>query len=213
MLEGLKKILNTSSGYANFSRIIGAQKQRETFVNHYLINNPSNTPFKILDIGCGTGELIDLFPAGTEYIGIDPNSDYINFCINKYSSHKVKCQFHVSGVDTLDKLDIPQEWADIVVMSGVLHHLNDNQVRNAFKFSSKVLQKNGKFVSIDGLRKTNQNPFVKWVLDNDRGKYVRHEEEYTSLAKEFFPNVETFAWSGSLRIPSSHLIMTLKLNS
>jgi SAM-dependent methyltransferase len=69
----------------------------------------------------------------------------------------------------------------------------------------------GKMVTYDGCRIPNQHPFDRWMLDNDRGKFVRTRDAYAELASSVFPSVEINLHSNLLRIPYTHAIMTLSL--
>src|SRR5258706_4396133 len=76
---------------------------------------------RILDIGCGTGTLLELMP-DVNYMGYDPNPRYIAYA-NKHFGKKGRfnCDYltHISDEDA--------ETVDIVLLNGVLHHVSDHQ--------------------------------------------------------------------------------------
>src|SRR4051812_36766460 len=98
--------------------LLGADACRRQMVREYL---PSVTGKRILDIGCGTGELLRYLP-GAEYVGIDLSEPYI---LHARKRHGSRGQF-ICG-DALSAA-IPGSF-DIAIAWGILHHLGDDACR------------------------------------------------------------------------------------
>lgn len=138
--NGLYKLLLSSIVYSIFSRLISSKKKMKCFVDNYI------RPFdncKILDIGCGPARILEYYPNNIEYVGIDINEDYINNARNTYGSDKRT--FLCSTVDDINQLEFSQ--FDIITCLGVLHHLDDNQVKQLMKYFSKWLKPSGHICS------------------------------------------------------------------
>ncbi len=79
---------------------------------------------RVLDIGCGTGNLAKWFRF-KDYTGIDPNKSYIQKAKEKFP----ELEFRVTDAAT-DPL--PSRVYDYAVLINVLHHLTDKQVAKLF---------------------------------------------------------------------------------
>ncbi|MGD9580893.1 MAG: hypothetical protein AB7V50_05940, partial [Vampirovibrionia bacterium] len=70
-----------------------------------------------------------------------------------------------------------------------------------------TLKTGGKLVTLDGCYTDKQFFVKKYILDMDRGKYVRNQKEYTPLASNYFDNVQTKIIDDLLNIPYTHIVM------
>ena len=61
-------------------------------------------------------------------------------------------------------------------MVGVFHHVNDNYIKIFLKKSEKF-----KVYAIDAVRSEDHNFFTKLLMNFDKGKYVRFEDQYKRL--------------------------------
>jgi 2-polyprenyl-3-methyl-5-hydroxy-6-metoxy-1,4-benzoquinol methylase len=87
----------------------------------------SKAKLKILDVGCGSGELaLYLAKKGHQVIGIDRESEYISMALRNANNDAVTIQFHAISIENYQ----PDEQFDIVVSTDVLEHIQDD--RKAF---------------------------------------------------------------------------------
>jgi len=49
------------------------------------------------------------------------------------------------------------------------------------RFILQALKPGGTFLALDGVYMPDQTKLVKWLLDNDRGRFVRAEKGYKDL--------------------------------
>jgi cyclopropane fatty-acyl-phospholipid synthase-like methyltransferase len=96
---------------------------------------------------------------------------------------------------------------DIVLAIGVVHHLDDSHASNLFSLASRALVPGGRLLTLDGVYTDDQSVFVKRMLNNDRGKYVRTEPANKALATQMFSSVSTSVRHDLFRIPYTVLIM------
>ena len=194
---GVRYFLSRPKIYDFFQFLIGGRSARKYVISRFVSEKNS-----ILDIGCGTGYALDFIPQTCSYEGFDLNKIYINYARNKYGQRgKFYCQ-------NAGKSNIPIENKyDIVLAMGLIHHLNDVEADNFFKFSSHVLKPSGKLLTLDGVYEKGQNPVAKFMLNNDRGKYIRFKEAYLELAQRHFDHVSSEVNCNLFKIPYSCCIL------
>lgn len=93
---------------------------------------------KILDVGCGQGTISKILSeAGANVYGIDLSETSINYVKKNYPEIKVK-------VGNALKIDFPNNYFDIVVCIGVLHHTPDT--RKGFEECVRITKPGGKIL-------------------------------------------------------------------
>ncbi|MCH8050133.1 methyltransferase domain-containing protein [Patescibacteria group bacterium] len=105
---------------------------------------------RVLDVGCGTGDLIlaakaHTGPAG-KVIGIDGSPKMINVAQRKAAKANVKVVFQVG---LIEKTTFPDQTFDVVLSSLMMHHLTDNLKCQGFAEVYRVLKPNGRFMIVD----------------------------------------------------------------
>lgn len=92
---------------------------------------------KILDVGCGTGAVLDfLKDRGFIVEGVDNNEEALKYCRNKNLS---------VTLGSAEKMEYPDETFDLVLALDVLEHLSDPAL--AVKEVFRVLKKGGLFIA------------------------------------------------------------------
>ena len=96
---------------------------------------------KVLEIGCGTGQLSAYFAIGTnnQIIGLDPTLASLQLA-TKFSSENNLKNIKFVNADIFDDV-FKENSFDYIWCNGVLHHTKDPY--GAFKISIKYLKKNG----------------------------------------------------------------------
>lgn len=200
---GARSLLRFAFIYDLYQWLVGSRAARDRLFATHL---PLSEGCVLLDIGCGTGELLEYLPAHIRYTGVDINPHYIELARKKYGS---RGRFEHIDVSDIDRLALPQGSFDVVVLYGVLHHLNDEEVRSVLSFARSMLQSSGVVFTVDGVYLEDQSWIKKFILSKDRGHYVRFDHEYKKLARAIFPNTETFVERNSLRIPTDYFVMRM----
>lgn len=188
----LRSILSVTFVYDSYQKIVGGYKARRLFIQEHVNILPGQ---KMLDIGCGTGYILDFLP-DIEYFGYDLSLKYIKSAKKKYGH---KAHFICAEVSKLN-IKNPGTY-DYVIASGVLHHLNDEECKLLFDTALIALKPNGKLITLDGCFIPNQNKISKLFLKLDRGNFVRTEKEYLELSKKSFKNVKSDINNNYFNIP------------
>lgn len=157
---------------------------------------------RILDIGCGPADVLEVLPEAIDYHGFDLEPNYI---AQAKARHGSRGNFEVRAVspDAVEGLGS----FDLIMAIGVLHHLTDAEVEVVMAGAAKVLKPGGRLVTFDGVFIPWQNPIAKALLHLDRGRFVRSEAGYTTAAAHHFGEVQTKIYHDILRIPYTHIIM------
>jgi cyclopropane fatty-acyl-phospholipid synthase-like methyltransferase len=180
--------------------LVGASHARTTYVDDYLGMQDVS---RLLDVGCGTAELLQHLPEVIFYVGFDVSVKYIDSAKRSFSHrHAEFVAEQVTGTTLA-----PYEPFDRVAATGLLHHLDDCEVTQLFQLAKGKLKDDGFFVSIDPCYVDNQSLISKMLVDHDRGKNVRTLWDYKCLAESVFKKVEIHHRNDLLRIPYDHAIL------
>lgn len=202
--SGLKRILSLSWGYKLFQSLIGARQAKHWINQNFWQLSPGQ---KVLDIGCGPGVIANDLPPDVRYVGFDISEEYIAHARAKFADDPSKS--FVVGIASDFSGDLPEQMknVDLVIMNGLLHHLDDNEARTALQLAYQALAPRGRLVCLDGCFLMRQAPIDRWLLHRDRGQNVRSEPEWKLLVSQVFPNFQTYILTGLLRIPYTHIVI------
>lgn len=196
--DGIRKILSHPVVYEAFQNIMGARRGRAMLVRDYI------RPFsgmRILDLGCGTAEILSFLPSDITYVGYDMSPEYIAAARAKFSARGT---FHCrlleeTEVATLEKFDL-------VMGLGVLHHLDDGSAEQFMRLANAALKSDGRVLTRDPVYARGQNLIARFLVSRDRGQNVRDADGYAAIARRVFGSVK-----GSLThqrwIPYTHYTM------
>lgn len=196
----LNSILEQPAVYKLFSALVGAQNSQSAFVNQYVRPAAGS---RILDIGCGPGNILDHLPQ-VDYFGFDFNPSYIESATRRYGH---RGQFFCQRVSEARVFLEQPESFDIVLAIGILHHLDDTEAIRLFEIARHALKKGGRLVTFDGCYVDDQSRAAKYLLSRDRGRFVRDEKGYAGLAKTRFDEVRVSIRHDLLHIPYTHIIL------
>lgn len=196
-----ERILKIPFAYRSLNLLVSPASLAADTVQDYLAVPDGAT---VLDLGCGYGEIARFFVNRTEYVGVDMNSDYIEQAKKRYGGTNAK---FVVG-DIADPKILALGPFDLVLLTGVLHHLTSDEVIALVKASSNLVAESGRFVAIEPVFDPDQRLSARLIIASDRGRFVRDKEGYISLLSHGFQKVEANVQHGRLRIPYSHIILS-----
>ena len=199
MIDKLSSVLNIPAGYRLFRWLIGGECAWRTYLIEYVKPVPGE---KILDIGCGPADVLHYLPQ-VNYTGLDISPDYIRSAKQRFGS---RGRFLCGDVGLIP-IEAEQGSFDLVLATGVLHHLNNEPAAGLFDLARRALRPAGRLITYDGCYVPQQSRIARWLLARDRGKFVRPQQEYLELASAHFAEVDSYLRQDLLRIPYTHLIM------
>ncbi len=196
-MRDLRLLLGLPQVYRLFVRAVG--QRRELYIDEYVQPRAGQ---RILDIGCGPGDVLEYLPDGVEYLGVDHNQGYIEAARKRFGHRGLFLCQDANAV----AISEPHSF-DIVMANGLLHHLNDEQAGNLLSIASRALKPGGRLCTYDGCYLPRQSPLIKLLLSMDRGKFVRNKEQYEHLASRHFSSVAAHIRHDLQSIPYTILIM------
>jgi len=156
----------------------------------------------MLDIGCGTAEILSHLPDDIRYEGFDTSEAYIQKARKRFGH---RGHFHAERVGSTSLKELG--CFDVVLSFGVVHHLDDHEAETLFELAHQALVPGGVLVTIDPCFSPSQHSIARWLINHDRGQNVRNLQQYQSMAEKYFPSVHTVLHHDLLRIPYTYLIL------
>jgi cyclopropane fatty-acyl-phospholipid synthase-like methyltransferase len=198
----LRKILELPVIYNTYQYVAGAERLRKKIFSESI---KISSGMKVLDVGCGTGDLIKYLPKDINYVGIDISPEYIDFARSRFGAEKNK-EFICADVNELSS---NYRNFDTIIAIGLLHHLNDSEVEKLLTNIRECLAPSGIFYSLDPLLEKKQSVIERFIITRDRGQYVRYFNEYEGLFNKVkFSSVRKMARKDLLQIPFTHLFVS-----
>lgn len=98
---------------------------------------------------------------------------------------------------------------DLIVLEGVLHHIDDSVAVEALTFARDRLAPGGRVVTLDVVLVERQHPIARALAKLDRGRNVRTLEGYRDLVGAVFgiDRTEVRHLTGRLRVPYDHALV------
>ena len=198
--SGVRTILAVPSVYSFFQRIVGADAASDWMLKHACRVTPG---MRVVDIGCGPGDIVSTLPA-VEYVGVDISEEYI---AQATATHGDRAVFRAGTARVL--LDEPRAFnADLVMCMGVLHHLEDDEVKEVLDVAMQLLKPGGRFVAIEPSYLIKQSGLSKWIMSKDRGQSIRTDARWREIAQRTpFHTVQVSVLTALLRIPYIHVVI------
>jgi SAM-dependent methyltransferase len=194
----LMDVLRHPQVYQGVQFLGGAFGARVRSIHAYLSIKPAD---RIIDLGCGPGFILEHLPSGIKYDGFDINERYIRYAQGRFGT---RGSFHCRLFDEQCAAEFGP--ADVVMMLGLLHHLNDDEALATLRAVRRVLRPGGLLFSLDGCYRDGQSSIASWLLRHDRGQFVRSEQGYRRLLGAAFDNIRTHLREDLSFVPYSFLI-------
>ncbi|QLF71687.1 class I SAM-dependent methyltransferase (plasmid) [Peteryoungia desertarenae] len=200
--SGFHAILSNPRMYSLFQNLMGARQGWRNYVADHL---KPWAGMRILDIGSGPCDILEFLPP-VEYYGYDISSSYIE---------RARARFGDRGRFAARLLTIEEIAAlpkmDVVLGSGLLHHLDDEVAVDLMRLAFEALKPGGRLLTIDPVLEKGQNPVARLLISLDRGQNVRTRVEYEALARSVFHEPVTSV-KHKVWIPYTHCMMCCTRN-
>lgn len=194
---GLHAILGHPRVYTAFQYLMGARSGWQRLADEHIQAKPGDA---ILDIGCGPADILAYLPP-VRYWGFDISEDYIARARARYGERGTfACKYLAED----DLAGLPA--FDVVLASGVLHHMDDDVARQLMAVARRALKPGGRLITVDPCFEDGQNPVARFLIRNDRGRNVRDAAGYRALAADLFDDVR-LAVRHQAWIPYTHCYM------
>ncbi len=197
--RGVRSVLSIPMVYETFQRAVGSPRVRRELVDHYVGPRPN---LRVLDVGCGPGDLIDYLP-GVVYTGTDLSGSYIASARRRFGD---RGRFFAGRIADLDPAELGQ--FDVVIAKSVLHHIDEDEALHLFDVASGALAEGGRLVTLDAAYTSDMSRAARFVVSRDRGQSILAPAGYESLARRAFAEVEMSVHHDLLRIPYTHVFMS-----
>ncbi len=194
---GARAVLARPGLYELWSSLVGGRRGRSLLVREHVRPQAGE---RILDLGCGPGELLAFLPANVSYLGVDISADYIARARERFGD---RGEFRVGDATSIE---LVEHRFDLVLAFGVLHHLEDDDATGLLDRAASVLEPDGRIVAVDPTITGGQSRIARAVILRDRGQHVRSPEEYRALVPASL-GVRAFVRSDVLTIPYTHCIL------
>lgn len=194
----MKAILKHPALYQAYQNAGGFFGARVRAIADYLTLRPG---MRVIDIGCGPGYILPHLPSGIDYIGFDIDQAYVEHARRSFG-HLGK--FHCRYFDAAAANEFAG--ADVVMMNGVLHHIANEELSETLGHVRDVLNDDGVLFTLDGCYREGQSRIAKWLLDNDRGEFVRDRDGYDRVLSGVFGKVKSAIRDDYSRVPYTFII-------
>jgi ubiquinone/menaquinone biosynthesis C-methylase UbiE len=133
----------------------------------------------ILDIGCSTGTCAGaIVPMDrNRYVGVDIEDGYIRIASNRSTLGRFL-------VMDAKRLQFEDDRFDIVLFMAILHHMDDESIRECLKEVKRVLKNDGIVLVAEPVF-TEGSFLSNLLLSLDRGRYLRSKDGYRKLFDGF----------------------------
>lgn len=197
--SGIRGLLSHPAMYNLSQNGLGVKRARRVLANEYMPQRPG---LRMLDIGCGTAEILEFMPRDLNYVGFDASEVYIEHARRHYGD---RGEFFPGLVGSAELAELGR--FDVVLAFGVVHHLDDDEARHLFALAVEALNPGGVLLTVDPCFMPQQHWLAHWLISHDRGQNVRNEPGYRELAKDCFSRVESTPRNDFLRVPYTYLVM------
>lgn len=184
--------------YSSLRKLMGSGRYMQDFLGQAIGEDYAST--RILDVGCGPGQMAELLSGAERYVGVDVSWDYIRHARANAEKNNLKnAEFMQGDITSTDFSELGE--FDCVIAMGVLHHLHDSGVERMLERAIPALSDIGKVATADVARVPGAHWSANFMINSDRGSYVRDPQGYTDLLTPHFEEVCGEEMLGGLRVP------------
>jgi SAM-dependent methyltransferase len=201
--SGVRHLLARPLLYDLFQRLVGANAWRRNFVRVFVLPELRKGA-RIIDIGCGTGDLLQHLPADISYVGFDRNEAYIVAARKRFAGRDARFE-----CKSVEPGSVAHERAfDVALAIGLMHHLDDAEALVLLESAKGALTDAGFLFLLDPVLVAEQSRLARFVVSKDRGQNVRTLEANLDLCRRVFPFVRYSVDMHPILIPYTGIVIT-----
>ncbi len=197
----MKSLLDFPAVYMTLQTAIGAKRARKRCLDEFAFPLRGE---RVLDVGCGPGFVVDYLPP-VDYVGFDIDRRYIDHAQQHYGD---RGEFHCMELTAARAAKLGK--FDLVLLNGVVHHLDDSTACELLHILASCLTGNGRVMTLDGCYVDSMSAISRFLLNHDRGQFVRRREAYVELASGIFADVVSTHRNDLFHIPYDALVMVCR---
>jgi SAM-dependent methyltransferase len=194
---GIRRVLSLPIVYDTFQTVVGAVASKRRVCEQYVSKGSSDI---VVDVGCGTADILTFLPASSRYFGFDLSQSYID-AAKKRHAERPNCSFLCADLNEMAPDAVPP--CDLAIVFGVLHHINDDSARRLMESLHDRLAPGGRLITVDPTLVEGQARIARELIKRDRGQHVRTPEAYEALVPSRFQDHVTEVRHDMLYIPYS----------
>lgn len=200
----LNRFLAQPRFYDWFQDAIGGTRARRWTIERFVRLRAND---EVLDLGCGPGQLLSFLPSSDDfaYVGVDVSDSYITFANRSATPRR---RFLIADCRNLSVLvDRQFHW---ILCMGLLHHLDDESCARTLHEAAQHLRPDGTLVCLEPTFYPGQSWLTRWTMNHDRGEFLRFEDAWLKLYRQWFDAVTIHPLKGAFRIPYVKTVALLK---
>lgn len=194
---GIRRILSLPIVYDTFQMVVGAVASKRRVCEQYVSQGSSDV---VVDVGCGTADILTFLPASSHYFGFDLSQSYVDAAKKRYAG-RPNSSFLCADLNEMAPDAMPP--CDLAIVFGVLHHINDESARRLMESLHDRLAPGGRLITVDPTLVEGQARIARELIKRDRGQHVRTPEAYEALVPARFRSHVTEVRHDMLYIPYS----------
>jgi tRNA (cmo5U34)-methyltransferase len=142
-------------GYAGFSRSPYPTRAEQLDILTSVVADNYETGKRVLDIGCGSGQVEELLfkkRSDIKIVGIDSSEPMLEIAKNRLAGFGENFKIFQKDIETLDISSLQPDAYSIVFSVQVLHELNTELRRSLFVKIYKLLESGGLLIIMDRIK-------------------------------------------------------------
>jgi SAM-dependent methyltransferase len=201
--SGVRHLLARPRLYDWFQHLVGANAWRRRFVRDFVLPVLRRGD-RVIDIGCGTGDLLEHLPRDLSYVGFDRNEAYVAAARKRFAGRDAR--FECRSVEPGSAAGEPA--FDVALAIGLMHHLDDAEAVVLLEAARGALKPSGFLFLLDPVLVPEQSRLARFVVGKDRGQNVRTLEASLALCGRVFPFVRHSVDLRPILIPYTGIVIT-----
>ncbi len=204
MVRNMREILKYPFVYNLYQNLVGCRGFLKNYVETFIKPKLSEGNANILDFGCGTANIAEFIPKYVSYTGIDASNKYIKYDSKKYPNYNFLCKYANDDINLNKKYNL-------IMSEALLSALSDEEAEKMFCTMKAHAAKDCKIVLSDMHYALSNSKFENFLLNHERGHYVRNKEQFADLISRHFKIDKVTVLKKVYRIPYSKVVFECSL--